>query len=244
VTSTSLAHIRAQVESRVPGALSNVRPPAPEMFPSGIEVLDRLIGGVPRRALTQICSAAGVSAGRTALLLALLAKMTGQGEFCTLVDAGDGFDAESAEAAGVDLSRLLWVRCEGAGLRSLEKAFKAVDILAQNGGFGLIAVDLSSIPDNQIRKVPLSTWFRFTRVMEKAPTALVFVMGCPAAQSCAGLTLRLTGEDAGSCGGELSHARVLARLRCQFEIGRTRLRKPVQSAFLECRNSTTLGLRP
>jgi hypothetical protein len=43
--------------------------------------------------------------------LAALAAATRRGEFCALVDASDALDPQSAVAAGVDLDRLLWVRC-------------------------------------------------------------------------------------------------------------------------------------
>jgi len=126
------------------------------------------------------------------LLLSSLAEVTAEERFCALVDASDSFDPISAECAGVDLTRLLWVRCrKKSRLKPLEQAFKAADILVQNGGFGLIAVDLTGIEPRLLRKVPLSTWFRFARVVERMPTALLFLMEYPAAQSCAGLTLQL-----------------------------------------------------
>ena len=51
------------------------------------------------------------SSGRTTLLLAALAAATRRGEFCAVVDASDALDPQSAAAAGVELDRLLWVRC-------------------------------------------------------------------------------------------------------------------------------------
>jgi recombination protein RecA len=83
--------------------------PAPEMVSSGIPALDTLTGGLPRGCLTEICGPA--SSGRTTLLLAALAAATQRGEFCAVVDASDALDPQSAAAAGVELDRLLWVRC-------------------------------------------------------------------------------------------------------------------------------------
>ncbi len=83
--------------------------PAAATVLSGIEELDALTGGLPRGGLTEICGPA--SSGRTSVLMAVMAKMTAQGEVCALVDASDSFDPKSAEAAGVELKRLLWVRC-------------------------------------------------------------------------------------------------------------------------------------
>jgi recombination protein RecA len=230
----SIAVIRALVESRLPGALSPYIQPYREMLATGVETVDLKTGGVPRSALTQICACPEASSGKTALLLSLMAEVTAREEFCALVDAGDSFDPASAEAAGVDLSRLLWVRCQSkSGVRPLEQAFKATDIIVQNGGFGLIAVDLASVDEKWIRKIPLSTWFRFSRVVEKVPTALLFLMGHPAAQSCAALTLYMSGKEACWHGHEkISQGRVLSQLVCEVEVGRTRMmtRKPVRSA--------------
>jgi hypothetical protein len=230
---TSLAVVRAQVESRLPGALTVYERPAPQVFPTGIVELDRQIGGIPQGALTQVHALQNISSGKTTLLVSLLAQLTQREQFCALVDASDCFDPASAQAAGVDLARVLWVRCgEKQRVKPLEQAFKAADILAQNGGFSLIAVDLGNIEEKLVRKVPLTTWFRFARVVEKMPLALVFLMTYPAAQSCAGLTLHLACAEPGWRGyRKISHAQFLSRLRCEVEIGRSRLRKPVQSAL-------------
>jgi hypothetical protein len=83
--------------------------PAPEMVSSGVSAIDALTGGLPRGCLTELCGPA--SSGRTTMLLAALAAATRRGEFCAVVDASDALDPQSAAAAGVDLERLLWVRC-------------------------------------------------------------------------------------------------------------------------------------
>jgi hypothetical protein len=83
--------------------------PAPEMVSSGIPAIDALTGGLPRGCLTEVCGPA--SSGRTTLLMATLAAATRRGEFCAVVDASDTLDPKSAAAAGVELERLLWVRC-------------------------------------------------------------------------------------------------------------------------------------
>ena len=83
--------------------------PTPEMVTSGIPALDALTGGLPRGCLTEICGPA--SSGRTSVMLAALASATRRGEYCALIDASDVLDPHTATAAGVDLARLLWVRC-------------------------------------------------------------------------------------------------------------------------------------
>jgi recombination protein RecA len=103
-----------------PASQLDIRP-APEMVSSGIPALDALTGGLPRGCLTEICGPA--SSGRTTVLLAALAAATRRGEFCAVVDASDALDPLSAAAAGVELDRLLWVRCgeEAPKLRSRQK---------------------------------------------------------------------------------------------------------------------------
>jgi recombination protein RecA len=91
-----------------PASQLDIRP-APEMVTSGIPAIDALTGGLPRGCLTEICGPA--SSGRTTVLLAALAAATRRGEFCAVVDASDALDPHSAAAAGVELDRLLWVRC-------------------------------------------------------------------------------------------------------------------------------------
>jgi RecA/RadA recombinase len=94
--------------SVTPASQLEIRP-APEMVSSGVPAIDALTGGLPRGCLTEVCGPA--SSGRTTLLLAALAAATRRGEFCVVVDASDALDPQSAAAAGVDLERLLWVRC-------------------------------------------------------------------------------------------------------------------------------------
>ena len=235
---SSIANIRSQVEGRIPGALTVYERSTPEVFSTGIPSLDREMGGVPKGALTQICAPAGVTSGRTTLLLSLLAQVTGKEQFCALVDASDCFDPESADAVGVCLSRLLWVRCIDRGMKAVEQAFKAADILIQNGGFGVIAIDLGNVEEKLVRKIPLTTWFRFARVMEALPTALVILLPYSAAQSCAALTLNLGASAQWSGRDAVSHTRLISSVEFKVELGRTRAKKPVQSA------STNFTVRP
>src|ERR1700736_3970594 len=109
-TTEILAHVGAisKLAAVVPASRLDVRS-APEMVSSGILQLDSLAGGLARGCLTEICGAA--SSGRTSVLLCALARATQRGEVCALVDASDAFDPASAAAAGMEMSRLLWVRC-------------------------------------------------------------------------------------------------------------------------------------
>jgi hypothetical protein len=109
-TAELLAQVGAisKLTAVVPASRLDVRP-SPEMVSSGIPQLDLLTGGLARGCLTEICGTA--SSGRTSVLLFALARATQRGEVCALVDASDAFDPASAAAAGMEMSRLLWVRC-------------------------------------------------------------------------------------------------------------------------------------
>jgi recombination protein RecA len=109
-TADILAHVGAspKLAAVVPASRLDVRP-VPEMVSSGIPQLDSLTGGLARGCLTEICGTA--SSGRTSVLIFALARATARGEVCALVDASDAFDPASAAVAGMEMSRLLWVRC-------------------------------------------------------------------------------------------------------------------------------------
>ena len=102
--------IETALKDRIPAALS----PAPRVvrsaMPTGIEALDRLLGGgLPSAAITELVGSS--CSGRTTAGLAVLSSLTRTGNVCAWIDVDDAFDPESAAANGVDLERLLWVRC-------------------------------------------------------------------------------------------------------------------------------------
>jgi len=222
------ALLKAQIEQTLPAAFTVYRRQDRSSIPTGIAQIDGAVRGVPLHALTEICGSNLASSGKTSVLVSLLAQAT-RDHFCTLVDAGDGFDPASGQAAGIVLPRLLWVRCGKSRVKlpPLEQAFKVADILLQSSGFGLIAVDLSGIPERVVRKVPLSSWFRFSRVIERQPAALVFLAQEPHATSCAGLVLRV-GTAAPGCPASFS-GNLLTQWNLNVEVVRGREKKPVGS---------------
>src|SRR5258708_7466390 len=81
-----------------------------ELQPCGVTELDAVLGGgFPRGSLVELCGPA--SSGRTSLAFSLLAQSTERQEACAFVDVSDSLDPISLAAAGVELPRLLWVRC-------------------------------------------------------------------------------------------------------------------------------------
>jgi hypothetical protein len=218
----TISNQKNSLPSVTPASQLEIRP-APEMVSSGIPAIDALTGGLPRGGLTEICGPA--SSGRTTLQLAALAAATRRGEFCVVVDASDALDPQSASAAGVELERLLWVRCGESSLRTeisprrhrdtekradqdrnrsqdinqaehrLEQVLRATDLLLESGGFGLIVLDLGDLPPQAARRIPLTTWFRFRRAVENKPTILLAIEQHPIAGSCSSLLLQLGSQN-------------------------------------------------
>src|SRR5256886_5383248 len=81
-----------------------------ELQPSGVMELDAVLGGgFPRGSLVELYGPA--SSGRTSLAFSLLAEATERQQACAFVDVADSLDPLSLAAAGVELPRLLWIRC-------------------------------------------------------------------------------------------------------------------------------------
>jgi len=192
--------------------LERVDPSA--LVPMDVAPLDACLrGGLPRGQLSEL--AGPRSSGRMTLLLRMMAAATARGEIVALVDTLDRLDVASAAAAGVDLSRLLWIRGydrdPGFGIRDqrhlsgfgspipepgshIDRALKALNLVLQAGGFGVVAFDLADVPLAAIRQIPFNTWMRVQRVIEGSDTACVLLASEPLARSAGGLTVTLAGR--------------------------------------------------
>jgi recombination protein RecA len=103
-------HIETALSQRIPSALTPVARIIRPVVSCGIAPVDDLLrGGLPSGAVTEV--AGPECSGRTAFALSFLAQITAEGRVCAWIDVSDTLHPESAVAAGVDLSRLLWVRC-------------------------------------------------------------------------------------------------------------------------------------
>jgi hypothetical protein len=89
-----------------------------------------------------------------------------------VVDPKEGFDVASAQAAGVVLEHLLWVRPRG----SFSRALRAIERILSSGGFGMVALDLGvDFPKaSGVRAVP-AAWMRI-RKLAVARGAVVLVI--------------------------------------------------------------------
>lgn len=175
----------------------------PATAPTGLAALDEALGGGWRRGeLSEVTGP--VSSGRTSVLVATLAAATGRGEVVGLVDSLDRFDPVMAAAAGVDVTRVLWVRgpsvSEVAGSRAaseqidaiVRRGLRAADLIVRAGGFGVVVLDLADVPPAAVRRVPVSSWMRLAHANEGRDTVCLLLADAPMARSPRGWSVRLT----------------------------------------------------
>jgi hypothetical protein len=230
---TALRLVRAalpdELKARVRSARElgrDTREAEPEEAPlaTALPALDRLLrGGLPRGQMVEMIGAR--SSGRFSAVLSLLAAATGVGEAAALIDLGDGFDPATAEAAGVDLERLLWVRPT-----RLKHALAAAEMVLASG-FPLVALDLGMPPVRGGRGVE-AAWLRLARAARDHEAALL--VASPYRLSGTSASLVLQAERARvSWQGEAGAPRLLggARSRVRLEKGRGRL--PGESEEIE-----------
>ena len=168
--------VRLGASALVPGRLS-----------TGLPALDgALAGGLPRGRVTELAGAR--SAGRTALACRIAASATTAAETIAWVDPEDTLDPAAADAAGVALSRTLWVRPRSPG-----DALRATEILLGAGGFGLVVLD----PDAHLVSLGRTgSWIRLARAAERTGSTLLVLTTTPQVGSCAALGLEILGRQA------------------------------------------------
>jgi hypothetical protein len=216
-------HARAHIESllrarKLDVTLTSSAPwarPTDDLATTGVEALDAALGGGLRRGhLSEVVGPR--SSGRTLVFARMLAAAAGRGEAVALVDTCDRFDPVSAHASGLDLSALLWIRDVGDGSRAL----KAMNLVLQAGGFGVVIFDLADVPAREIRQFPHTTWMRISRVIEGSQTVAVLVGAEHIARSPGGVTIALEGSR-GTWSGSGDRARLLRGLRVEPRIAAT-----------------------
>jgi hypothetical protein len=125
-----------------------------------------------------------LSSGRTSLLLTGVRDALARGGVAALVDTDGAFDPESAHAAGVDLRRVLWVRC--GGRRGV--ALRATDLLVRCPGFALIVLDVGESPPF----LSLASAYRLRLAVRRAGAALVIMGSRHIAGASAALVVETT----------------------------------------------------
>jgi hypothetical protein len=137
----------------------------PSAIPTTLDSLDALLGGgLQRGKLVELVSRR--AAGRFSIVLSALVAGTTMGEAVALIDLGDHFDPQLAQANGADLRRLLWVRP-----RTVKEAVMSAEMITATG-FQLVIVDLGLHPVRG-RRAPEAAWVRLARTAETAGTAML-----------------------------------------------------------------------
>jgi hypothetical protein len=202
---------KAEIESNIAGRFGDAfrihEKTAPETLSTGIAEVDALTGGIRRGAITEIFGPR--SSGRTSVLYSALAYAIAHDEICALIDTNGVFAPAAAATAGIDLERLLWVRCAG----DLEPAFKATDLLLHAGGFGLVVLDIGDVAAKDARRIISSWWYRFRRTVENRATAIMVISEEACTRSCAAVTLELRGSSEWS--GNLLRSNAINVNRCR-----------------------------
>ncbi len=208
-----------------------------DVLPTGLAGLDRLLGGgVARGSLAEIVGPA--SSGRTGLFFQLMAQASSRGELVACIDAFDSLDPLCAQSCGVCLERMLWVRCAAdSPEQSVARALKAADIVAQAGGFGVVALDLeaveigSSAVGRALSAVPSRCWFRLQRAVQGTPSVALVLQ--PHSRAAGAASLVLCCERKRSDWGGPQHPSLLGGMSVQIELVRGRCRGNVrlQSRF-------------
>jgi hypothetical protein len=174
-------------------------PRLPGLAPTGIAPLDEALGGGWQRG--EISELVGPSSsGRAGVMAATLAAATARGDIVSLVDAFDRLDPVTLAAAGVDLSRVLWVRGPALSLpgrpavvsAAIRQAIRAFDLVIRAGGFHVVALDVAGAPAAAFRNVAAATWLRLAHALGGQPTAGLFVGDRPRGRSARGVTVRLS----------------------------------------------------
>lgn len=255
-----------QLTEVVPASRLEVRP-TPETVSSGIREIDALTGGLPRGCLTEICGGASSGRTSILLAtLAAATQRQEACALVDVSDALDPLSAANAgvqferllwvrcgdhkkkNREGHDFSRAAKVSLRSSALAAEGKkknssearvvqALRITDLLLQSGGFGLIIIDLGDVPIKIARRIPLTSWFRFQRAVERTPTVLFVISQAPCTQSCAAVLLkvRASGKKLSALSSQLSakspsHTQLLDGLHVEGELVRSRTqRKPPQS---------------
>ncbi len=162
---------------------------------TGIEPLDQLLhGGLPLGTISEFNGS--FSSGKTSLLFTLLAATTSEHFRVAYIDTFDTFDPHFACSAGIQLHRLLWIRCQGHSLwNKVQNSLKTADILARSQDFRVIVLDLDTASNESrettVQKIPFHCWFRLKKVLQGKKVAFFLLSHNPCAGSAATTVLGL-----------------------------------------------------
>jgi len=133
-------------------------------FSTGVPPLDEALGGgLWKGTLTEI-STTPDSTGCLTILNAVLRASALDHRPIALIDAADGFDPQSLDAAL--LAHILWVRC-----RDTTQFLKAADLILRDGNLPIVLLDLRGSLRADLKKIPNTTWYRLQRITAQSDVA-------------------------------------------------------------------------
>jgi hypothetical protein len=166
-TSGRILELRALLEAR--GLACGMRGgTVPGAWETGLPWMDD--PGLLPGSVTELV-AARPGTGTASVVRHLLTAAPARGGRLALVDAADAFDPESCR--GLDVSRLLWVRCGTAG-----RALQAADLLLRDGSTPLVVLDLVGCGVKELRGLPGAAWFRLRGLAERGGGCALVVTPC------------------------------------------------------------------
>jgi len=186
-----------------------------ESIPTTLAPLDALLGGgLPRGKMIELTG----RAGRFSIVLSALAAATSMGEAAVLVDLGDHFDPQIAEANGADLRRILWIRP-----KTLKQAVMSTEMITATG-FQLVVLDAGLHPMPG-RRVPAAAWVRLGRSAEAHGAAMLISTPYPLTGTASEAVVTAKKARAKWLGRGKS-PRVLAGISLELTLEKHRHRKP------------------
>ena len=175
-------------------------------------------GGLHRGSLVELFGAR--SSGRYSIGLAALGAATSAGEAAALVDCGDHLDPHAAVAAGVELTRLLWLRPS-----RLKDALACAE-MALAAAFALVVLDLGERP---AFGAPPAAWVRLSRAAKAQGAVLLLLAPRATAGTAADLVVRAGRARPVWSASRPGQAPLLAGLEARLTVERRR------DVFLEAR---------
>lgn len=159
---STVAELRTLLSARFP---EKTRRPS-GVVETGVRGVDELLGGgLPVGRLIELVSESPGTGGQT-IFAELLRTTRAARHRVALIDGADGFDP--GELSPDCLRHLVWVRA-----KSTSEVFAAADILARDGNYAVVVVDLRGLSERALLKTPATFWHRLRQAVENSPTAVL-----------------------------------------------------------------------
>ena len=232
--SDAVRKLRATLEANVAAKVSSAteliraldRKRREESIPTTLASFDSLLGGGLQRGKVVEISARRAS-GRFSVVMSALVAATSMGEAAALIDLGDHFDPQLAEANGVDLKRLLWIRPG-----NVKQAVMAAEMITATG-FQLVVLDVGLHPLRG-KRAPDAAWVRLARTAEAHGTAMLVSSPYPITGTMSEALVKGCGTRAKWLGGGKA-PHLLAGIETKFALEKHRHKKPGAAESLELR---------